>query len=96
MTLEWAGISFERGAWQYIHRIAMQSGRTSLIPLLSGNAGYMVAENLDRFRLRGTVGNVDPLMCQPIRNAEEFLKHVRSMSQCHIDNDVLRSPSDVA
>ena len=62
MTLEWAGISFEQGAWQYIHRIAMQSGKTSLIPLLSGNAGYMVAENLDRFRLRGAVGNVDPLM----------------------------------
>eukprot|EP00973_Karenia_brevis_P032072 4424711-Karenia_brevis.AAC.1 len=43
MTLEWAGISFEQDTWQYLHRIAMASGKASSIPLLSGNAGYMVA-----------------------------------------------------
>ena len=81
MTLEWAGISFEQGLWQYIIRIAGLSGASSLIPLLSGNAGYMVTENLDRFQLHGAVGNVDPLMSQPIKNAEEFVELLRSMSQ---------------
>ena len=92
MTLEWAGISCEQGLWQYIIRIAAVSGASSLVPLLAGNAGYMLTENLDRFQLHGAVGNVDPLMSQPIKNAEEFVKHFRSISQCQIDNDVLQSP----
>ena len=95
MTLDWAGISFEQGAWQYIHRIAMQSGQTSLIPFFSGNAGYMVAENLDRFRLRGAVGNVDSLMVRPMDDAEQFVEYFRSMSKCNIENDILQSPSVV-
>ena len=45
-----------------------------MIPLLSDNAGYMVAELLDRFRLRGAVGNVDPLMVRPIDDAEQFVE----------------------
>eukprot|EP00973_Karenia_brevis_P049678 6895633-Karenia_brevis.AAC.1 len=66
----------------------MQSGEASLIPLLSGNAGYMVAENLDRIRLCGAVPNVDFLMRQPIDDAEEFVEHFRSLSKCNIENEV--------
>ena len=95
MTLEWAGISFEQGVWQYIHRIAMASGEISFIPLLSGNAGNMVAENLDRFRLRGAVGNVDPLMVRLIDDAEQFVEYFRPMSKCNTGNDILQSPSVV-
>ena len=95
MTLEWAGISFEQGSWQYIIRIAAISNASSLVPLLSGNAGYMVAENLHRFELHGEIGNVDSLTLQPIQNAEEFLEPFKSMAQWHVYNDVLESPSVV-
>ena len=38
-TLEWAGISFEQGLFQWLIRIAQISGVSCLLPLLSGNAG---------------------------------------------------------
>ena len=95
MTLEWAGISFEQGSWQYSIRIAAISNASSLVPLLSGTAGYMVAENSHRVELHGEIGNVDSLMLQPIQNSEEFLKPFKSMAQCQVYNDVLESPSVV-
>ena len=67
MTLEWAGISFEQGLFQYIIRIAEISGVSRLVPLLSGNAGWMVAEHLDRFDLQCSVNMADNLLHKPIR-----------------------------
>ena len=67
MTLEWAGISFEQGLFQYIIRLAEVSGVSRLVPLFSGHAGWMVAENLHRFELQGTVEMVDILLRQPLQ-----------------------------
>ena len=77
MTLEWAGISFEQGLFQYIIRIAEVSGVSRLVPLLSGNAGWMVAENLHRFDLQGSVEMVDSLLRNPIENEWEFSNRIK-------------------
>ena len=67
-TLEWAGISFEQGLFQWLIRIAQLSGVSCLLPLLSGNAGWMVAENLCRFDLQCNFRVADCLLEQPICN----------------------------
>ena len=81
MTLEWAGISFEQGLFQYIIRIAEVSGVSRLVPLLSGNAGWMFAENLHRFDLQCTVEMVDNLLRKPIKNECEFANWFKALPQ---------------
>ena len=58
MTVEWASISFEQRTWQWIHRIAVLSGYEALLPLLSGNSGFMVTEELRRFVIGGPMPTI--------------------------------------
>eukprot|EP00973_Karenia_brevis_P077919 10825466-Karenia_brevis.AAC.1 len=71
----------------------MASGKASLIPLLSGNAGCMVCENVKRFALQGAIVNVEPLMLQPIDNADQAVEHFKAKFKCNVQNDILPSPS---
>ena len=95
MTLEWAGISFEQGLFQYIIRLAEVSGVSCLVPLLSCNAGYMVAENLHRFELQGTVEMVDILLRQPLKNEWEFFNWIKAMPAPEIVSHGLQPPAVV-
>eukprot|EP00973_Karenia_brevis_P051554 7159610-Karenia_brevis.AAC.1 len=61
----------------------MASGKASLIPLLPGNVGYMVCENVKRFALQGATVNVEPLMLQPIDNADQFVEHSKAKFKCN-------------
>ena len=95
MTLEWAGISFEQGLSQYIIRLAEVSGVSRLVPLFSGNAGWMVAENLHRFELQGTVEMVDSLLRDPIKNEWDFSNKVKAMPAPKIVTHGLQPPAVV-
>ena len=95
MTLEWAGICSEQGLLQYIIRIAEVSGASRLIPLFSGNAGWMVAENLHRFDLQGTVEMVDSLLRDPIKNEWEFVNKINALPAPMIVTDGLQPPAVV-
>ena len=89
MTVEWANISFEQRTWQWIHRIAVLSGHDDLIPLLSGNSGFMVTEELHRCVVRGSMPHIEALMSHPIAVPDEFERCLNSqIESCDIDEDV--------
>ena len=77
MTVEWANASFEQRTWQWIHRIALLSDCHELIPLLSGNSVFMIAERLYRCAVRGYMPNMKALMSHPITDAAEFESSLR-------------------
>ena len=94
-TLEWAGLSFEQGLFQWLIRIAQISGVSFLLPLLSGNAGWMVAENLSRREMHFNVAIPDRLLCEPIQSALEFGNHMRTLPLPLVFPNKLQPPAVV-
>ena len=93
--MEWAGISFEQGLFQWLIRIAQISGVSFLLPLLSGNAGWMVAENLRRFEMHFNVAMPDILLRQPIQNAFEFANWMKTLPLPMLATNKLQPPAVV-
>eukprot|EP00973_Karenia_brevis_P073005 10139597-Karenia_brevis.AAC.1 len=72
-TLQWARIAFEQGSFDWLRQIATKSGDVSLVPMLNGPGGYMVADDLASYDFDVACPKVEELTHHSISNLDEYL-----------------------